>query len=59
MIDEKSNNLRSIKLIFEHNDKGRLFLRSSNPNFKGDTVIHKESITALYTIKGKITRNLI
>jgi len=59
MTDEKSNNLRSIKLIFEHNDKSRLILRSSNPNFKGDTVIHKESITALYIIKGKITRNLI
>lgn len=59
MADEKSNHLRSIKLIFEHSDRTKLILRSSNPNFKGDTVIDKTSLIALYIIKGKITRNLI
>jgi hypothetical protein len=59
MTNEKSNNLRSIKLIFEHADQNKLILRSSNPNFRGDTIIYKESITSLYIIKGKITRNII
>ncbi|WP_157263990.1 XRE family transcriptional regulator [Pedobacter sp. Leaf176] len=59
MANEKSNNLRSIKLVFEHSNKDKLILRSSNPNFKGDTIIDKSSITGLYIIKGKITRNLI
>lgn len=59
MTNEKSNNLRSIKLIFEHSDQNKLILRSSNPNFKGDTIINKAHITSLYIIKGKITRNLI
>ncbi|RDC54104.1 XRE family transcriptional regulator [Pedobacter chinensis] len=59
MTNEKANHLRSIKLIFEHQDKNKLILRSSNPNFKGDTVIDKGSISSLYIIKGKITRNLI
>ena len=59
MTDEKSNNMRSIKMIYEHADKSKLTLRSSNPNFKGDTIIDKKSITSLYIIKGKITRNLI
>ncbi|WP_165501765.1 S24 family peptidase [Pedobacter frigiditerrae] len=59
MGDEKTNCLRSIKLIHQHQDPGKLILRSSNPNFKGDTVITKESISSMYIIKGKITRNLI
>lgn len=59
MTDESSNHMRSIKLLYEHADKGKLILRSSNPNFKGDTIIAKSSIQALYIIKGKITRNLI
>jgi hypothetical protein len=59
MTNEKSTNLRSIKLIFEHADQNKLILRSSNPNFRGDTIIYKESITSLYIIKGKITRNII
>lgn len=55
----QSNHLRGIKLVFEHSNKDKLILRSSNPNFKGDTIIDKASITGLYIIKGKITRNLI
>lgn len=59
MTDEESNSLRTIKQIFEHTDSNKLILRSSNPNFKGDTVIDKKNIQALYIIKGKITRNII
>lgn len=59
MTDEDSNSLRTIKLIFQHTDDTKLILRSSNPNFKGDTVVSKKNILALYLIKGKITRNII
>ncbi|MGN8059222.1 LexA family transcriptional regulator [Pedobacter sp. 22163] len=59
MTDADSNSLRTIKLIFQHADNTKLILRSSNPNFKGDTVIRKKNIQALYIIKGKITRNVI
>lgn len=59
MANEKANHLRSIKMIYEHADRNKLILRSSNPNFKGDTIMDKSNITALYIIKGKITRNLI
>ncbi|WP_421941616.1 LexA family transcriptional regulator [Pedobacter sp.] len=59
MMNEAANSLRSIKLIYQHSNDNKLILRSSNPNFKGDTVIEKKNIAALYIIKGKITRNLI
>lgn len=59
MADEHSNHLQSIKLIYERADQNKLILRSSNPNFKGDTIITKKSIQSLYIIKGKITQNLI
>jgi transcriptional regulator with XRE-family HTH domain len=59
MTDEDSNSLRTIKLIYQHADDTKLILRSSNPNFKGDTVVSKKNIQALYLIKGKITRNII
>ena len=59
MTDEESNSLRTIKLLFEHSETNKLILRSSNPNFKGDTVIDKKNIESLYIIKGKITRNII
>ncbi len=57
--DKKSNNLRSVKLLFEHPDQQKIILRSSNPNFKGDITIDKQNLVALYIIKGKITRTLI
>ncbi|GAA4196428.1 hypothetical protein GCM10022289_02160 [Pedobacter jeongneungensis] len=59
MTDEESNSLRTIKLIFQHPDNAKLILRSSNPDFTGDTVIDKKNIQSLYIIKGKITRNII
>lgn len=57
--DERTNRIRSIKIVHEHADQTKLILRSSNPNYKGDTVIEKQNIRAMYIIKGKITRNLI
>ncbi len=57
--DAQTNEIRSIKNVHEHADKSKLILRSSNPNFRGDTVIDKKNISSLFIIKGKITRNLI
>lgn len=59
MTTESSNSLRTIKILHEHPDSNKIILRSSNPNFKGDTIINKKEIVSLYIIKGKITRNMI
>lgn len=59
MTDASTNGIRSIKNIHEHTDRSKIILRSSNPNFRGDTVIEKKNISSLFIIKGKITRNLI
>ncbi len=59
MGDSTTNGMRSIKIVHPHVDSNKLILRSSNPNFKGDTIINKKSISTMYIIKGKITRNLI
>ncbi len=55
--DERANNIATVKLLFEHPDEKKLILRSSNPNFKGDTVIGKEFIKKMFIVKGKVTRN--
>ncbi|PWG79747.1 LexA family transcriptional regulator [Pararcticibacter amylolyticus] len=55
--DSSSNNLRTVKLLFEHQDPTKIILRASNPNFRGDTVISKKSVSSLYIVKGKITRS--
>lgn len=55
--DSTANDLITIKQIFQHDDNGKIILRASNPNYKGDTVILKSSILKLYLIKGKITRS--
>jgi phage repressor protein C with HTH and peptisase S24 domain len=54
-----ANQMKTIKLLFEHHDADKIILRSSNPNYRGDTVIRRKSITGLYLIKGKITRSQI
>lgn len=59
MTNEKANHLKGIKILHEHPNKDKVILRSSNPNYKGDTVINKKDILSLYVIKGKITRNMI
>ncbi len=56
--DSNTNNMRVIKTIHPcDHDNSKIILRSTNPNFKGDTVIPKESILSLYIVKGKVTRN--
>lgn len=55
--DERANNIATIKLLFEHPDERNLILRSSNPSFKGDTVISKEFVKKMFIVKGKVTRN--
>ena len=53
---ELANNMKTVKLLFQHNDDDKIILRAANPEFKGDTVIPKAAIINLYIIKGKITR---
>ncbi len=55
--DERANNITTVKLLFEHPNQNKIILRSSNPNFKGDTVIDREMIKRLFIVKGKVTRN--
>ena len=55
--DERANNIVTVKLLFEHPDERKLVLRSSNPNYKGDTVISKAFIKKIFIVKGKVTRN--
>ncbi len=55
--NENANNLRTVKLVFQHEDEDKIILRASNPNFKGDTVIYKSDIVSMFMVKGKITRN--
>lgn len=55
--DETANNITTVKLIFEHPDPQKIVLRSSNPNFKGDTVLSKNVLQRMFLVKGKVTRN--
>lgn len=52
----ESNDLRTVKLVFEADEKDSLVLRASNPNFKGDMVVTKASILGMYLVKGIVTR---
>lgn len=55
--NENANDLKTVKLVFPHEDRDKIILRASNPNFKGDTVINKADIISMFIIKGKIKRN--
>jgi hypothetical protein len=55
--DERANGITTIKLLFEHSNQKKIVLRSSNPNFRGDTVLDKEMIKRLFIVKGKVTRH--
>lgn len=55
--NSEGGNLRTIKMIFKHEDPSKVILRASNPNFAGDTVIPIESIISLHLVKGKIHIN--
>ncbi|WP_257657663.1 XRE family transcriptional regulator [Parapedobacter lycopersici] len=52
--DASENNLRTVKTVHPcESDEGCIVLRASNPNFRGDTIIRKESIISMFIIKGK------
>lgn len=55
--NENANSLRTVKQVHWSDDPGKIILRASNPNFKGDTVIDKSDIISMFIIKGKIKRN--
>lgn len=55
--NSESNDMKTIKLLHQHEDDSKVILRSSNPNYKGDTTIHKKDIISLFIVKGRITRN--
>ncbi|SMC68706.1 S24 family peptidase [Pedobacter nyackensis] len=55
--DDLANNMTTVKLLFEHPDEKKIVLRSSNPNFKGDTVVDRSCIKRMFLVKGKVTRN--
>lgn len=52
-----ANDMKTVKQLHYHEDLDKIILRSSNPNFKGDTVVKKKDILYLYIVKGKIRRN--
>lgn len=55
LTDVEYDNLKTIKSLHPHDkDEGKIVLRASNPNFKGDTIIKKSSIIGLFLVKGKI-----
>jgi phage repressor protein C with HTH and peptisase S24 domain len=55
--DERANHITTVKLLFEHQDEKKIVLRSSNPNFIGDTIIDRDMIKRLFIVKGKVTRH--
>lgn len=55
--DERANSITTVKLLFEHQNEKKIVLRSSNPNFIGDTVIDRDMIKRLFIVKGKVTRH--
>lgn len=57
--NDKANNLKTVKLLFQHTDLSKVILRSSNPEFPGDTIVLKDDIVSLFSVKGKISRYLI
>lgn len=54
--DAYANNLRTIKLIFKHDDDDKVILRASNPAHAGDIVIKKENILGLYLVRGRLSQ---
>lgn len=51
-----SDNLRTIKCIFQSPYEDEIILRAINPKYEGDTRLDKSSIIKMYLIKGKIQR---
>lgn len=54
--DSDANNMRTLKLLYQHPDDHKVILRACNPDFAGDTVINKDNIINLFIVKGKVAR---
>lgn len=57
--DAEANDLKTVKKVFQHEDKDKIILRASNPRYPGDTIIPKENVLALFAVKGKISQNFL
>lgn len=57
--NENADNYKAVKDIHPHEDLSKIILRSFNPAYKGDTLINKEDIIAMFAVKGKISQNFI
>lgn len=55
--DEGANNITTVKLLFEHPHQDNFILRSLNPEYKGDTIVHRDAIKRIFLVKGKVTRS--
>lgn len=55
--DESTDNIRTVKNIHPSDrDDSKVIMRASNPNFKGNTPLKKDTILSMYIIKGKIKK---
>lgn len=54
--NSNSNDLKTIKQVYKHEDASKIILNSTNLDYKGEIVIDKNDILFMYIIKGKITR---
>lgn len=50
----EANELKTVKNVHPHDEEDRLILRSSNPNYKGDTVVLKKNIISMHLIKANL-----
>jgi phage repressor protein C with HTH and peptisase S24 domain len=56
LTNAESDNMRTVKLIHPHENPAYVNLRASNPNYKGDIPVPRDSIVGLYIVKGIVTR---
>lgn len=52
--NSEANNLRTVKNIFQHEDKEKIILRAVNPDYQGDTVLYKKNILSIHMVKGDL-----
>lgn len=57
--NSNANDIKAVKDVHPHEDLSKIILRSSNPAYKGDSIINKEDIISMFAVKGKISQNFI
>lgn len=58
--NEFANNMKTIKLLYPcDSDNNCVILRASNPNYKGDMIVPKDSILNIFIVKGKINQRIL